>query len=152
MATSSDDLSDLGSSDLSSLPSRSPSPPAPPSPQLSQDSVIEPSDDHPTLSRKRRRTADDDARKKKRKLDQQDARIAERLDLRFAANPMSSTERKQLDRLCQALRERRKIVVIAGAGISTAAGSKRSQPVLRLSHADLLQFPTSARPMDCSAV
>lgn len=60
---------------------------------------------------------------KKRKIAQPRARTTEYLDLSSAAIDDKATEqRAQLDRLVSVLRKKKKIVVIAGAGISVSAG------------------------------
>lgn len=62
---------------------------------------------------------DDDRPRKKRKLEDPKDRTAKRLDLR---RDLTDEDKPQLDRLLKALHKKRKIVVIAGAGISVSAG------------------------------
>jgi len=62
---------------------------------------------------------DDDRPRKKRKLTDPKERTTARLDLREAPTP---ADKPQLDRLLKTLHKKRKIVVIAGAGISVSAG------------------------------
>jgi NAD-dependent histone deacetylase SIR2 len=85
--------------------------------------------------------------RKKRKLAEPKPRTTERLDLRFGE--VDPAEQAQLDRLLKVLHKKRKIVVIAGAGISVSAGipdfrsstglfkSLRNQHKLRSSGKDL---------------
>ncbi|KAL8822392.1 MAG: hypothetical protein Q9191_006870 [Dirinaria sp. TL-2023a] len=114
---SSSELSSL-SSGLSSVGSLSP-PPEYPSPPPSQDyspSAIEkPSD-------KRPREGEDAPPAKKRRKVEPKPRTTQHLSL---ASPTSlpNDQRAQLALLLKLLRKRRKIVVIAGAGISVSAGS-----------------------------
>ncbi|KFA70494.1 hypothetical protein S40285_00567 [Stachybotrys chlorohalonatus IBT 40285] len=49
-------------------------------------------------------------------------RTTERLDLTKAMDDMTDDDRQQMDRLVSVLRKKKKIVVIAGAGISVSAG------------------------------
>ncbi|KAF2471914.1 DHS-like NAD/FAD-binding domain-containing protein [Lindgomyces ingoldianus] len=58
--------------------------------------------------------------RKKRKLADPKPRTTEQLDLR--AEEVAESERPQLERLLKVLHKKRKIVVIAGAGISVSAG------------------------------
>jgi NAD-dependent histone deacetylase SIR2 len=51
-------------------------------------------------------------------------RSTQHLDLSDTADLSYAQQQAQIDLLVQTLRTRRKIVVIAGAGISTSAGSK----------------------------
>lgn len=117
------------SSPLSSI-GRTPSPPpvsrpeiAYPSPPASQDSSHSGSpcpdgmDSSATLSDK-----DGPPPAKRRRISEKKPRTTEYLDLRTGiAKP---EEQEQLDRLMNVLHNRRKIVVVAGAGISVSAGSK----------------------------
>lgn len=84
--------------------------------------------------------------KKKRKVAQQKTRTTEYLDLRTVAEisqyQSSPNDEIQLRRLLKALRNKQKIVVIAGAGISVSAGSKIS---LALAPRTLLTHHTSSR-------
>ena len=61
---------------------------------------------------------------KKRKRAEPKQRTTERLDLTAEDRAQSAEQKAQLDLLLQVLRRRRKIVVVAGAGISVSAGSK----------------------------
>ncbi|KAI9041629.1 putative SIR2 family histone deacetylase (Hst4) [Aspergillus affinis] len=100
-----DDFSDV--SELSSAPA-SPSPPPGfyPSPPPSQDADESCQAEQPP-ARKKRRTA---APKERR---------TQRLDLRLCSD---AQQQAQIDLLTKTIRRHRKIVVIAGAGISTSAG------------------------------
>ncbi|KAJ4296832.1 hypothetical protein N0V90_006880 [Kalmusia sp. IMI 367209] len=62
---------------------------------------------------------DDDRPRKKRKLEDPKERTAKRLDLR---RDLTDEDKPQLDRLLKTLHKKRKIVVIAGAGMSVSAG------------------------------
>ena len=115
-------------SPLSSLGSRSPSPPPDtyPSPSSSQDF---PSSLNLFTSPV---GADKGPPAKKRKIAELQPRTTEYLDLRSASpskrpgkdvHELSKPERTQLDKLLKTLRKKRKIVVVAGAGISVSAGS-----------------------------
>jgi len=59
----------------------------------------------------------------------------------------------RLDRLLTVLRRKKKVVVIAGAGISVSAGSEsllnQPGPCCALAFLTCCQFPTSARPRAC---
>ncbi|KAF2813392.1 DHS-like NAD/FAD-binding domain-containing protein [Mytilinidion resinicola] len=121
--------SDGGSSPVSSVPSRSPSPPTEfcysarsyPSPSASQQSSAEasPAPDPMTTAAP---SGDDDGPPpaKRRKISEPKPRTTERLDLRYGE--VSDAEKPQLERLLKVLHKKRKIVVIAGAGISVSAG------------------------------
>lgn len=121
-------LSSLSSSPLSSIASRSPSPPADyPSPPSSNVSELDLS------SGARSFTAglpDDDGPPpaKKRKIAGLRELKTEYLDLRaLRDSPDASFHNSQeakVKKLAEALHSKRKIVVIAGAGISVSAGSK----------------------------
>ena len=121
---SSSDLSDL-SSELSYL-SRSPSPPTSyPSPEPSQTRDSSVASKHDDVLRKRPRSeGDEEPPKKKRKSIEAKPRTTVHLDLRCARDSPEVNQSDQLALLLKVLRKRRKIVVIAGAGISTAAGGK----------------------------
>ncbi|KAF2182173.1 DHS-like NAD/FAD-binding domain-containing protein [Zopfia rhizophila CBS 207.26] len=130
-----DCASDGSSSPLSSVPpsvlSVSPSPPPEfaglpfarsyPSPSSSQRSSAKtspaPENMAPTPP-----SGEDDCSppRKKRKLADPKPRTTERLDL--SLGDVDPSERPQLERLLKALHKKRKIVVIAGAGISVSAG------------------------------
>lgn len=60
---------------------------------------------------------------KRRKLAETKPRTTEYLDLRPSAAEILN-QKAQLDRLLKVIRKKRKIVVIAGAGISVSAGSE----------------------------
>ncbi|KAL9007143.1 MAG: hypothetical protein Q9188_000077, partial [Gyalolechia gomerana] len=105
------------SSDLSSV--RSLSPPTPvdyPSPQSSQDQAS----GH--ASRKRSRDPDDHTSSRKRTKAEPKPRKTEYLNLQAHNEHPSLDQQPQLDTLLKVLRKRKKIVVIAGAGISVSAG------------------------------
>jgi NAD-dependent histone deacetylase SIR2 len=82
---------------------------------------------------------DDDARpRKRRKLTDPKERTAERLDL--SGTEVSEDQQPQLQRLLNVLHKKRKIVVIAGAGISVSAGlfnSLKKEHKLKSSGKDL---------------
>ena len=111
-----DSSSDL-SSDLSSTRSMSP-PQDYPSPVSSQEHDPHNSDMHSS----KRGTLDDSEAPaaKKRKIAEPKPRTTEHLDLGQSMKEQQS----QMDILLKVLRKRRKIVVIAGAGISVSAGSR----------------------------
>lgn len=101
-------------SDLSSPPA-SPSPPPGfyPSPPPSQDageSRAEQCQDRPPA-------------KKRRRVGPKKERTTQHLDLSDISRVSCSEQESQIDFLTKTLRGHRKIVVIAGAGISTSAGS-----------------------------
>ncbi|KAL6717956.1 hypothetical protein ACLMJK_004041 [Lecanora helva] len=121
--SSDSDLIDL-SSELSSVRS-SPSPPPSfsyPSPQSSQDISASLSDSQQEF-RKRSLTIHDDLPppKKRRRVEAQ-PRTTAYLDLRSPPAQPVVDQTAQLDLLLKTLRKKRKIVVVAGAGISTSAG------------------------------
>ncbi|KAK2797280.1 hypothetical protein FQN50_009245 [Emmonsiellopsis sp. PD_5] len=122
MAYTSDDFSDF--SDLTSI-SGSPSPPPSfyPSPPPSQDNFPANPADAPAASR-------DSAlpTKKKRKTEPK-PRTTKHLDLTAVGDGLAD-QKTELDLLLKALHKKRKIVVIAGAGISVSAGI----PDFRSSH------------------
>ena len=129
MDMSSSDLSDL-SSELSYL-SRSPTPPTSyPSPEPSQtrDSSVASRPDDARRKRPRSRS-DEEPPKKKRKSVEVKPRTTVHLDLRSPRRSPEADQADQLALLLKVLKKRRKIVVIAGAGISTAAGGKQSIPI-----------------------
>ena len=123
MDTSSD-LSDL-SSVLSTL-SRSPTPPTfypSPEPSQTRDSSIASKRDG--SDRKRSPDREDEERpKKKRKSAEVKPRTTVHLDLRSPPQCPNDDQSEQLALLLKVLRKRRKIVVVAGAGISTSAGGE----------------------------
>ena len=59
---------------------------------------------------------------KRRRISERKPRTTEYLDL--TRSKLDGEDKVQLDRLVNVLHKRRKIVVVAGAGISVAAGSK----------------------------
>lgn len=102
------DVSDI--SDLSSVPA-SPSPP----PDFDYPSPPTPKRSHPSGQ-------DTAPANKKRRVGPKE-RTTERLDLSDSATLSYSDQQPQIDLLRKTIRQHRKIVVIAGAGISTSAGS-----------------------------
>ena len=116
-------LSDLSSSDLSSLESRSPSLARYPSPISSQDhdSPVPLSNGEP--NKRKNRASDEPVANKKRKRAEPKPRTTEMLDLTRNPADFAGEQKEQLELLMKVLRKRRKIVVIAGAGISVSAGS-----------------------------
>ncbi|KAL8936277.1 MAG: hypothetical protein Q9211_004260 [Gyalolechia sp. 1 TL-2023] len=123
------------SSDLSSV--RSLSPPTPgdyPSPPLSQDQS---SGDVGCQQRSRKRSRDPDEHTSPRKRTKAEPkpRKTEYLNLQERNNLPPLDQQSQLDTLLKVLRKKKKIVVIAGAGISVSAGSKQRSltPFLTLS-------------------
>lgn len=122
--SSDSDLTDL-SSELSSVRS-SPSPPPTfgyPSPLSSQDNSASVSDSQQE-SRKRSLDANDLPPAKKRRSVEAKPRRTVHLDLRSHPLQHGTDQTTQLDLLLKTLRKRRKIVVVAGAGISTSAGGE----------------------------
>ncbi len=108
--------------DLTSVGSMSP-PPFYPSPPPSQ----QPTSGKGTLGSKKRSRDEEHAplTKKRRKVEVK-PRTTQHLDLRSPLTPTAAGQTSQLELLQKALRKRRKIVVIAGAGISVSAGSTYS--------------------------
>lgn len=119
-------LSDL-SSELSSVRSVSPPPLDYPSPQSTQENGENISSGQDEL-RKRPRESDNLPPAKKRKSVEAKPRTTVHLDLK-SPSP-AADQSSQLGLLLKVLRKRRKIVVIAGAGISTAAGGECCAPLL----------------------
>ena len=118
-------LSDL-SSELSSVRSVSPPPLDYPSPQSTQEN----NENIPSSqngSQKRPRESDDLPPAKKRKSVEAKPRTTVHLDLQLSSS--AADQSSQLGLLLKVLRKRRKIVVIAGAGISTAAGGECYAPL-----------------------
>lgn len=119
---SSSDLSEL-SSELSSIGSTPSSPPSPydyPSPISSQDV----NNDSSSQTSSRKRTPDETEAPpvtKRRKIEPK-PRITQYLNLNIPLYGSTPDQSEQLALLTKLLRKRRKIVVIAGAGISTSAG------------------------------
>lgn len=123
MNSPSPSLSEL-SSDLSSV--RSLSPPIPfdyPSPPSSQDQSSGDVGSQPS-SRKRSRDPEDPTAARKRIKAEPKPRKTEYLNLQAHNDHSPLDQQSQLDMLLKVLRKRKKIVVIAGAGISVSAGSK----------------------------
>ena len=118
-------LSDL-SSELSSVRSVSPPPLDYPSPQSTQENCGNISSSQ-NESPKRPRESDDLPPAKKRKSVEAKPRTTVHLDL-HSPSP-AADQSSQLALLLKVLRKRRKIVVIAGAGISTAAGGECRAPL-----------------------
>lgn len=118
-----DSVSSSGlSSDLSSVGSLSPPPMDYPSPISSQDC------DSSTFasqqpSRKRSQEPDDVPPTKKRRRVEVKPRTTEHLNLQLLVEDLATDQTAQLNLLLKVLQKRRKIVVIAGAGISVSAGS-----------------------------
>ena len=114
------------SSDLSSIGSLSPPPPSPagyPSPPSSQNYTPDDSTSH-QARRKRSRTPEGLEPTKKRRKAEPGPRTTQHLDLRSTYEPLGLDQTSQLDALSKVLQRRKKIVVIAGAGISVSAGSR----------------------------
>lgn len=109
---------DTDTSDLSSPPA-SPRPPPGfyPSPPPSQD---QDADDFSAA-----RSQDERPAKKRRRVEPK-PRTTQHLDLSCNDEQSYAQQQAQLDLLKKTLRKHRKIVVIAGAGISTSAGSRCS--------------------------
>lgn len=114
------ELSDT-SSELSSLPSTPPSEdslyPSPPESQACQA--------QPAAASKAAGTVESAPVRKKRKIEPK-PRITRHLDLTYPDKQVCPGQEEQLKLLLRTLREHRKIVVVAGAGISVSAGSKFS--------------------------
>lgn len=110
-------LSDL-SSDLSSI--RSVSPPSDyPTPLSTQ----EPDVQKPAAKKRGLEDEGVEAPPKRRRTEPK-PRTTSYLDLTKDATHIRTEQKAQLDLLLKVLRKRRKIVVVAGAGISVSAGSK----------------------------
>ncbi|SLM40988.1 Sirtuin family, catalytic core small domain [Lasallia pustulata] len=112
-----DSISDL-SSDLSSLGSLSPPPMDYPSPVSSQDYDSNVAASQPSQPR----GCDGPPPAKKRRTVEPKPRTTEHLDLSQLPHCPAIDQEAQVDLLLKVLRKRRKIVVIAGAGISVSAG------------------------------
>ncbi|KAF2223154.1 DHS-like NAD/FAD-binding domain-containing protein [Elsinoe ampelina] len=119
-------LSSLPSSPLSEATSLSPPPEfpplhLPPSPPASQDSSDAESPCPDGMdSTIRVSNKDGPPPAKKRRISERKERTTEYLDIRH--DPVEEDEQEHLDRLIKTLHKRRKIVVVAGAGISVSAG------------------------------
>lgn len=140
-------LTDL-SSDLSSIGSLSPPPPFDyPSPQSSQETFPELAGSQQACGKRSHQSDEQELSKKRRKAEPK-PRTTQHLDIRPRPSSSSTDQASQLDTLYKVLSKRKKIVVIAGAGISVSAGSKYKQnphPTQELS--DMIQFPTSDPPL-----
>lgn len=117
-ADSDSSLSELSDSELSEL-SRSVYPRSYPSPSSSKRSSAETSPAPENMASPPSSNDDDDRPRKKRKLADPKERTTKRLDL---TQDLTDADKPQLDRLLKTLHKKRKIVVIAGAGISVSAG------------------------------
>jgi len=140
-------LTDL-SSELSSVRS-SPEPPeflhAPcsasyPTPTSSQDHSTCTSGSE-GVPHKRARATDSLPPAKKRKTAEATAKSTLHLDLRPSSDSSVTEQPSQLDLLMKVLHKRRKIVVIAGAGISTSAGGKFCNLFASTTNIDLTTVP-----------
>lgn len=133
--SSDSDLTDL-SSELSSIRSSLSPPPifGYPSPQSSQDNSNNVSDSQQS-SHKRSLDSNDVPPAKKRKSLGSRPRTTVHLDLRAHSSLSAIGQTTELNLLLKTLRRRRKIVVVAGAGISTSAGgSKHCMKCYRFPH------------------
>lgn len=140
------DLTEL-SSDLSSIRSLSPPPFfSYPSPQSSQENNADVSHTQQE-SRKRSRDADDLPPAKKRRSVEAAPRTTTYLDLRSPVLQPLVDQAAQLELLLKTLRKRRKIVVVAGAGISTSAGGELAFFTLQSPSTNLIQSLIFAHPM-----
>jgi len=72
-------------------------------------------------TKRSRDDTDDSQPTKKRKMSEPKPRTTEHLDLQ--SKILKDSEKEQLDKLLKVLHKKRKIVVVAGAGISVSAGS-----------------------------
>jgi NAD-dependent histone deacetylase SIR2 len=116
------------SSPLSSVPSLSPPPPDYyPSPSSSSQELSRTSSQESLSLPVAVPPTDECPPAKKRKIAEPKPRTTAYLDLRSrngdAAGEVEHSQRPQFDLLLKVLRKKRKIVVIAGAGISVSAGS-----------------------------
>ncbi|KAI9759074.1 MAG: hypothetical protein M4579_002590 [Chaenotheca gracillima] len=123
-----DCLSDSSASPLSSLGSVSPAPPDfYPSPSSSQECFSAPQSQETSVVPEPK-TSDEGPPTKKRRITAPKPRTTEYLDFSSSSlgDPQSPEDERlqkpQLDKLLKVLRTKRKIVVIAGAGISVSAG------------------------------
>lgn len=141
-------LTDL-SSDLSSVGSLSP--PLPsfdyPSPQSSQDQTSEISGSQQSCLKRFGEPTEIPLRKR-RKIEPR-PRTTEYLDLQAQYDPLCSNQQAQLDTLLGVLRKKKKIVVIAGAGISVSAGSKCTYfgKIFMIFFLTMSQYLTSGPPV-----
>ncbi|CAO1605151.1 hypothetical protein XANCAGTX0491_008678 [Xanthoria calcicola] len=114
-------LTDL-SSDLSSIGSLSPPPPFDyPSPQSSQETFPELAGSQQACGKRSHQSDEQELSKKRRKAEPK-PRTTQHLDIRPRPSSSSTDQASQLDTLYKVLSKRKKIVVIAGAGISVSAG------------------------------
>ncbi|KAL8869590.1 MAG: hypothetical protein Q9174_004165 [Haloplaca sp. 1 TL-2023] len=126
------------SSDLSSIGSLSPPPPSPvdyPSPPSSQNYNPDDSSSNPAC-RKRSSPLEGQEPTKKRRKAEPKPRTTQYLDLRSTPEPLGLDQSSQLEALSKVLQRRKKIVVIAGAGISVSAGSRPTLAPSTCDHTD----------------
>lgn len=139
-------LTDL-SSELSSVGSLSPVPDYP-SPASSQEPDLLNGISVQIPRKHKLEGSDEQPAPKKRKRAEPKPRKTEHLDLTGGKNSLCD-QQEQLDILLKVLRKRKKVVVVAGAGISVSAGSK----CLRESNDHEInceQFQTFVLQQDCS--
>jgi len=98
-----------------------------PSPVSSQEQEANTSADQ---SQSKKRALEDEGAPvaKKRRTVEPKPRTTEYLNLNTPNSQCATDQKAQLDILMKVLRKRRKIVVIAGAGISVSAGSAYTRP------------------------
>ena len=148
--------SDSNSSTLTDLSSELSSAPASPKlPPLSMASYPTPSSSQTQStysssseqdSRKRRRKDAECPPMKRRKIVEPRERKVERLDLQPGSPETLLAQSLQLEILLKAIHKKRKIVVVAGAGISTSAGGRWSIDSLCRATANSTKYLTSALP------
>lgn len=129
-----DDLSSELSSIGSLSPPLSPRPQCYPSPASSQEFLGPSISQRPGDSAPDMIDVDGQPPAKKRRIAEPKPRTTEYLDLTSSPEEHASSQKKQLDLLLKVLRKRRKIVVVAGAGISVSAGSTFAGSTLILSN------------------
>lgn len=115
-------------SELSDL-SRSPSPPEQRYPLTPPSS--HPSSPTPEISSRKRASPNANSESppaKRRRVTESMPRETKHLDLDALSNNLDSENTYELERLVKALQSKRKIVVVAGAGISVSAGSESRSP------------------------
>ncbi|CAI6250587.1 unnamed protein product [Periconia digitata] len=117
--TSDSDLSEISQTDLSALERQIKARGTYPSPSASNRSSAKASPAPEAMASPPPSNDDDERPRKKRKVADPKERTTARLDLR---KDLTDSDKPQLDRLLKTLHKKRKIVVIAGAGISVAAG------------------------------
>jgi len=136
MSSDTSSLRSVASSRLSSPMSRSPTPPAHlvsfqppyPSPPCSQPgSRASPYPDSSQSICVSLTERDGPPPAKRRRLIAKMPRDTKYLNLHNNAGDVDADQRRELDRLLEAVHKKRKIVVVAGAGISVSAGSTLSQ-------------------------